>query len=94
MGFDDAITKLKSSPVYAMSLGSKELFHSNFWAWLMEQDSCKEEFIKFFFEDLQVDKIYDIAREQGHRDLTIWTCDIDPNIKDRNGNIKKTNCKA
>jgi hypothetical protein len=27
---------LKTSPVYAMSLGSHELFHSNFWAWMMD----------------------------------------------------------
>lgn len=29
---DERVMKLKDSPIYAMSLGSKELFHSNFWA--------------------------------------------------------------
>lgn len=28
------IDKLKSSPIFNLSLGNKELFHSNFWYWL------------------------------------------------------------
>ena len=42
----EKIEELHQSPIYAMSLCSKELFHSNFWAWLMEQD---ERFIELFF---------------------------------------------
>ena len=41
-----SIELLKKSPIFAMSLSSKELFHSNFWAWLISQD---EDFIKLFF---------------------------------------------
>lgn len=53
-----------------MSLGSKELYHSNIWAWLMENDNS---FIKAFFPDCN-DDFHDfrIRREQAHRDLTIW----------------------
>jgi hypothetical protein len=31
------IENLKKSPLFNLSLASKELFHSNFWAWLFEQ---------------------------------------------------------
>ena len=30
MMFEEKIKNLENSPIYAMSLGSKELFHSNF----------------------------------------------------------------
>lgn len=62
---------LKNSSVYAMSLGSKELFHSNFWHWLMtcEDIKPKNAFVKIFFDLQDVDKI---EREQKNRDLTIW----------------------
>jgi len=33
---DNVIDKLKSSPMFQLSLSSKELFHSNFLAWLCE----------------------------------------------------------
>lgn len=63
---DDSIEYPKNSPIFAMSLSSKELFHSNFWAWLMEQDS---EFIKCFFpsDDLSGQ----ILREKEHMDIQI-----------------------
>lgn len=44
---NDKIEYLKNSPIYAMSLGSKELFHSNFWAWLMRKNPYM---INVFFE--------------------------------------------
>lgn len=34
---DDIVKKLKSNPLYWASLGSRELFHSNFLGWLFEQ---------------------------------------------------------
>jgi len=40
------IKALKDSPLYAMSLGGRELFHSNFWAWLIREDT---QFINVFF---------------------------------------------
>lgn len=65
-----AIEYLKSSPVFAMSLSSKELFHSNFWAWLMEQDS---EFITCFFDDFANtdNERVKIFREKDHMDIQV-----------------------
>lgn len=66
----NALKKLKSSPIFAMSLGSKELFHSNFWAWIFDN---YQQFIKTFFPDIDLKNINDIKREQEHRDITVWT---------------------
>ena len=67
--------ELKQSPIFAMSLSSKELFHSNFWEWLFERNV---EYIKIFFEDFEykgdVEKYGPVKREDGHRDITIWQC--------------------
>ena len=51
---ENDIKKLRGSLIYKMSQGSKELYHSNIWSWLIEQDS---EFINvgrsvWFFRDL------------------------------------------
>ena len=63
------IKALQKSPIYAMSLGSKELFHSNFWAWLMEQD---ERFIELFFNEDNNKELVGIGREDNHRDITVY----------------------
>lgn len=66
----ELINEIKQSPVYNMSLHNKELFHSNFWKWLMEIDS---EFIKIFFKEiknLNNDKNI-ILREYEHTDLSL-----------------------
>ena len=42
------IEKLKNSPVFALTLGAKELCHSNFWKWLIDKD---KNFAKVFFGD-------------------------------------------
>lgn len=75
---NDEIEYLKNSPIYAMSLGSKELFHSNFWAWLMRKDKG---FVKVFFNEID-DKLlpekedFDyVKREEKNRDITIHTND-------------------
>ena len=62
------IEALKDSPLYAMSLGGRELYHSNFWVWLMEQD---KQFIKVFFEKIENVERAEITREEGNRDITI-----------------------
>lgn len=72
------IKYLKESPIYAMSLCSKELFHSNFWAWLMEMD---ESFVEIFFKDENNKMLAGIGREDGHRDITIYRRDDE---KDKN----------
>ena len=65
--FENSIRVLISSPIFAMSLGNKELFHSNFWVWLMANERS---FAHFFFEKIDSDD-YDLKREEDHRDITI-----------------------
>ena len=65
----DEIAELKRSMVFVMSLGSKELFHSNIWAWLIEQDIA---FADVFFDGLSMNKTIRVTREEKHRDITIW----------------------
>lgn len=69
------IEELKKSPVYNMSLHNKELFHSNFWAWLMDN---YPEFISVFFpieENILKDKKkntdYWLLREYKNTDLAL-----------------------
>jgi hypothetical protein len=66
----EAIEKLKHSLTYQMSLGGRELFHSNVWCWLMKQDSA---FIRVFFPafDPEKDKVESIQREWLNMDLVI-----------------------
>ena len=66
---ENKIKYLKESPIYAMSLCSKELFHSNFWAWLMEQD---ESFIEIFFKNEGNKQLAGVGREDGNRDITVY----------------------
>ena len=73
---------LKESLIFQMSLGSKELFHSNVWAWLIEQD---HNFVKVFFEGFDFDKYeyVKVEREKYHRDLIIW-------VKEKSSKKEKT----
>lgn len=68
-GCVDEIRALEGSLLFAMSHGSHELFHTNVWAWLVENH---REFARIFFEDIDEDAIVSVRREQGNRDLTIW----------------------
>ena len=67
--YSKAQEMLKPSLVFAMSKGSHELFHSNIWAWLIEKDL---RFARAFFPDMK-GEIESVKREEGNRDLTIWT---------------------
>ena len=70
--FNRHIDKLEKSPVYAMSLGSKELFHSNLWKWIMDQDWGKP-FIEAFFPAFDINQSnIKIERENKNRDLVIF----------------------
>ena len=67
----ESVQYLSDSLIFQMSLGSKELFHSNVWAWLIGQD---REFIKVFFTDFD-EKMYrfiSVERETCNRDVIIW----------------------
>lgn len=63
-------TNLIKSPVYNMSLHNKELFHSNFWKWLMINDS---KFIQIFLKKTKnlKNKKIEILREYKNTDLSL-----------------------
>lgn len=63
------IEALKKSPIFALTLGSKELCHSNYWAWLIETDN---KFAKVFFDNLD-SGITNVDREKEHMDLVLET---------------------
>lgn len=81
MKYEDAVHFLKNSLIFQMSLGSKELFHSNVWWWLINNDN---EFIKVFVPDFDISD-FDCCgsirseREKFNRDILIW-------LEDKNGN--------
>ena len=52
MDYKTAVDYLKKSMIYQMSLGSKELFHSNVWGWLIEND---KNFINAFIPTFEID---------------------------------------
>ncbi|MDD3840907.1 MAG: PD-(D/E)XK nuclease family protein [Clostridia bacterium] len=62
--------KLKKSPLFNMSLSSKELFHSNFLAWLC--DICPESMSIFFCQNLDIPyaNIKNIKREKSNIDIS------------------------
>ena len=68
--FSAQIDVLKQSPIFAMSLGSKELFHSNFWKYLLDTKECSD-LIKLFFGNIDLSKGYEVEREKEHMDLVI-----------------------
>lgn len=69
----EEVKALQSSPLFQFSLGSKELFHSNFLAWLFElypEESGRA--LSPFLKDLSGNvSVVSVAREQKNRDLTI-----------------------
>lgn len=72
----NSIEALKKSPTFALSSSSKELSHSNMWAWLFKQDkNYAEIFFKYnnsFKGDIKNIDELDVKREEGNRDITIW----------------------
>jgi len=74
MEYNNAVKFLKNSMIYQMSLGSKELFHSNVWWWLIDND---KNFIKVFIPDFDPAKYNNgvniwARREELDRDILIW----------------------
>ncbi len=67
---EEIIKNLNKSTLFRLSLGSKELFHSNFLAWLAEKSTAfNQEFLSFLGlpnYDIKPSKIY---REKEHIDL-------------------------
>jgi len=64
------IEDLKASPLFALSLCSKELAHSNFWKWLIDQEvNGKHPFADVFLSNNC--RFIKVEREKENRDLTI-----------------------
>ena len=74
--------KLKSSPLYNLSMANKELFHSNFLAWF---GNCYKENFKELFDELLdgwpkgLDE-FTVEREYKHYDITIVDSEKKPRI--------------
>lgn len=68
MDLEQSFKSLKQSPIFAISLSSKELFHSNFWAWLIEYNP---EYSRVFFDDIDFNNKLCVKREEKNRDLSI-----------------------
>ena len=71
--YEEKISELKASPIFNLSLSSKELFHSNFIAWVSENYPL--EFGSLINEkfnlNLENDKIKATKREVKSLDLII-----------------------
>lgn len=78
------LDELKDSPLFAISLASKELAHSNFWKWLLDIKDSEERhpFIKVFkpdfYESGRECTFLEVEREKFNFDLYIT-------YKDENG---------
>ena len=71
---EEQLQRLNRSPLFAISLSGKELSHSNFWAWLLEQVvEGKHPFIEVFIPDFYQNgcTFISVEREKEHVDLTI-----------------------
>ena len=71
---EEQLQRLNRSPLFAISLSGKELSHSNFWAWLLEQEvEGNHPFIEVFIPDFYQNgcNFISVEREKKHVDLTI-----------------------
>lgn len=81
-GIQQVVSDLKASPMFNLSLSSKELFHSNFLAWLGNNKSTKQFFAGVINElvndlNLQSTENWIVEREDKHFDLCIKDKDKD-----------------
>lgn len=93
-----SITDLKKNPMFNLSLSSKELFHSNFLAWIAEDEDTEDLFVSILVlfglkEDIAKDYAegirngrYIVKREYKNFDFCI--CE---KIKDSDGNSEEDN---
>ena len=78
----NTVISLKQSLVYTLSLGDKELFHSNVLGWLLENHNDKgiQPIVKLFIHDeLEIERV---EREKNHFDLCV-TCHKKDNEADK-----------
>lgn len=91
---DEILSNLESSPLFALSLGSKELFHSNFLYWLINAGVLgnKEDGKEITGRELFCELIKEVSginiipnekwiarREKMNFDLSLWTVKTDDN---------------
>ena len=74
--YEDLVSKLEQSPLFNVSLASKELFHSNFIYWISQinKDVFKEIIATLLdadVEDLKWGENWDVRREHEHFDLCV-----------------------
>ncbi len=72
MNYENQLNVLKKSPLFNLSLASKELFHSNFLAWFFENH--KAETLLFFqqkFPFFQLKELIKVERERKYIDITL-----------------------
>lgn len=65
----DILEELKKNSMFRLSLSSRELFHSNFWAWLMEK--YKHKFTTVFYPEYDNISEFEVKREKKHYDLSL-----------------------
>lgn len=96
--YDNAIKYLKTSPMFNLSLSSKELFHSNFlyWIWKADQKTFKSIINKLigendYWEKYWGDKNIEVRREYKNFDLSI--VEVCSNTDDSEKNSNTTDYK-
>ncbi len=67
--FIDILGLLKQNAMFRLSLTSKELFHSNFWAWLIGKYENK--FTSVFYPDYDGNSKVKVRREKHNFDLSL-----------------------
>ncbi len=72
----DLIRSIKSNPMFHLSLGSKELFHTNFWYWLAQINA--KETLKLFTKSIIIDhniecfhREKNIGKDKGRKKITV-----------------------
>lgn len=67
------ISYLKESPMFQLSLSSKELFHSNFIAWVISNYKNACSFLLTKHLNIESDfLITHVKREENHKDITVY----------------------
>ena len=66
---NEILKKLKKNSMFRLSMTSKELFHSNFWAWLI--DNYKQKFTGIFYPDYDNSSEFKVEREKNNFDLSL-----------------------
>lgn len=80
----EIVDELSKNAMFRLSLCSKELFHSNFWAWLIEQEP---KFVSMFGENFSNIEKVDIKREDK-------ICTVEEKDIFNENKIYKKNCIA